>query len=131
MVNLDKWEEVEFDDLKLGDKVKRITLNEDGTKAVITGKIKYRDGDMFLSENRFKLVDIVYFHKIYRRKPKPFELPTNLFAVVEGTYRWAQTSKPDKFTLLTTGWYTENGTRAFPDALIANYVDHKIIFEGV
>ena len=84
MVNLEKWEEISFDDIRKGDRLKRITRHSDGTKAVVSGKAHTLEGNMWMSKHRFKLVDDSMDSKLYRRKPKPkpFKFPKGVGAVI-------------------------------------------------
>lgn len=131
MVNLDKWEKVEFKDLKNGDKIKRVTKNPDGTKAVVTGVLDHRGvtGD-WLSRDKFRLADENYCTKLYRRKPKRFEFPTNHYAVIECTPRWGGKGVR-RFVRLPLGWTSPDRAQAFEDALLANFTDHKVIQAGI
>lgn len=132
MVNLDKWEKVEFKDLKKGDKIKRVTKNPDGTKAVVTGILgSFSDSTgIWMSPDKFRLVDPRYCTQLYRRKPKPFKLPTNNYAVIECTPKWGG-KEVRRFVLLPTGWTSPTNGRAFEDAILANFTGHRVIQPGI
>lgn len=125
MVNLDKWEEVQYADIKKGDKVRVITKQGSVTNDT-TGKADHSaysgwassDGVVFLSNpERFKPI-VGGVRTIYRRKPKPFTLPTGLGAVIEAMKVSSGSkvkliladSTTESLTWIVDGgsWYTSN-----------------------
>ena len=91
MVNLEKWEEVRFEDLKKGDTVKRITLNSDDTKVTVEGVIIYKSQYLgtWNTRDNFRLVDKNHrpnSTRIYRRKVAPFRFPASYGAMISAKW---------------------------------------------
>lgn len=97
MVNLDKWEEIEYADIKQGDKVRIITkqgklINDVRCVASFVGRSGWNSPDhiLFLISPDDFMPLAGGSRKIYRRKPKRKVIttfPENLGAVIEGINR--------------------------------------------
>jgi len=95
MVNLDKWEEITYDDIKKGDKIRSIVTQGNvvnDTKGIAETHSSW--GGWYSKDQVKLLTHPEGFHPaggggrtIYRRKPKPFVFPEGLGAVVEATHR--------------------------------------------
>ncbi len=106
MVNLDKWEEITYDDIKIGDEIKRINVHTDGTRAEVIGVVARENFGTFESVRSFALVRRHYENsttELYRRKisqeeiDAKFVFPEAPGAVIEanqgiyGTRRYVHT----------------------------------------
>lgn len=141
-VDLDKWEEITFEDVKKGDKIRVIVTQGEvvsDTKAVAdylagySGWYARGDVNFLSSPGKFSPIP-GGSRKIYRRKPKPFELPTGLGAVVEAT-------RNDKFSERTRFVFADpndkecswvaDGSWHDPDDMLKRYKDFVVISKGV
>jgi hypothetical protein len=138
MVNLDKWVEVEHEDVKLGDELRIIWTKETEnltTREVHKGHVHRVDGngDFYMNGTGWEPGDA---HKnetaiIYRRKPVPFVFPHNIGAVIEGTPKHNENRPPRRYVRLDGRWVQSNGGTAYEDALACNFVDWKVLSKGV
>lgn len=95
MVNLDKWEKVEHKDVRLGDLLKIVWTEK--TSSVMTTTEVYKSKVISVIGSDFYLSDGSGWEEgeppaketvdIYRRRPKPFELPTEFGAIISGVHR--------------------------------------------
>lgn len=131
MVNLEKWEKVEFADLKKGDKVKEVIVTADGTKVESTGTLVAVDSLRAQSSYGWTLAKrhaAFNDETIYRRKPKPFKLPTTMAAVVSGLHKESE----ERDTLVWDGRYWNSSISAFStDALNRQYSDFQLVRKGI
>lgn len=132
MVNMDKWEKVEYEDLKRGDKVLRINKHDDGTRAEVRGVLNYEGFNQWKSRDNFILVQAVSNtpSKLYRRKTKPFEIPKGMGAVMTATDDNGNTVTLIRVDVDGTPW------RLMPsnwrsERQVAGMKDHKVLSEGV
>jgi hypothetical protein len=130
MVNLDKWEEVTYADLKIGDKVRRINKHDDGTVLDIRGTIHSERFGVLQSKDNFALVRNTYSFatELYRRKPKPYSLPTELGAIVSGTPAGAV----DREWCVFDGEDWCSSVRAYrPSEMFGHFQDLRLEREGI
>lgn len=132
MVNMDKWEKVEYADLKKGDKILRINEYADGTRSEVRGVLNYEGLSQWKSRDNFILVDDASRtpSKLYRRKTKPFEIPKGMGAVMTATDSNGNTVTLIRVDVDGTPW------RLMPsnwrsDRQVAGMADHKVLSEGV
>lgn len=100
MVNFNKWEEVDFFDIKLNDEIKcHIEVGPTITH-VVRGKVVYTQATADKKEGKIRVQHDWDNHlltrnreigkpegtTLYRRKAKPFELPTDFGAIVSAVY---------------------------------------------
>lgn len=142
MVNLDKWEEISYEDIKIGDKLRIITIQGDvvnesrataGYETPYSGWYADNHVKFLTRPSEFKPLP-GGFRTIYRRKAKPFQLPTGLGAVVEAT-------KNDKFSERTRFVFADpndkecswvaDGSWHDPDDMLKRYKDFVVISKGV
>lgn len=141
MVNLEKWEEIDFKDISEGDEIRVIT-----TQGVVVNDTKgvahhldswfdawySEDGVKFLSgPDRFHPISGGY-RTIYRRKPKRdviHTFPQNLGAVIEGIHR--DTGRAKLFVWDSKDW--SDGHTLFLDheGLKRGYHSFVLLSEGV
>lgn len=100
MVNLKKWEEVDFFDIKLNDEIKGYIEVGPTFTHVVRGKVVYTQSTSDKKEGKISLQRDWEKHNLarkreigkpegtvlYRRKAKPFELPTEFGAIVSAVY---------------------------------------------
>ncbi len=97
MVNLDKWEKVEHDDVKVGDRLKIVVVTK-GTspvnmKEIYKGKVTIISGsDIYLNDGSVweDGEDAHEIATIYRRNAtylKPFKFPVELGAIISGVHK--------------------------------------------
>lgn len=145
MVNLDKWEKVTRDEIRTGDKIKRISIQPDGTRAVITGTVAGYNAfsGTFLSKDKFALIMDSYPESmkvdLYRRK-KPtqeeldakFVFPTAVGAVIEADLK--RDGETRQYVYNGFRWHWTNSTspshRSEADLRHANK-NFNIISEGI
>lgn len=141
MVNLDKWEEINYEDVRAGDKIRVITTQGSvisDTKGVAFAFFSYRgwisqDDVTFLSSpDRFKPIGGGY-RTIYRRKAKekPFIFPGKFGEVVSGVGKIS--GKQYNFVNIGRGRYLRDDSLAShgPDILPNYYTDFKLVREGL
>lgn len=135
MVNLEKWEEIEYDAIEKGDKILRIVKHKDGTATTAKGvaDIKYSSG--WSTPDRFTLVrdgDYPFgaTMELYRRKPKPFELPTEFGTIITA---FPDSRYDDKRKWLV--WDGEDwtgGSSCFrPAEVLSQFTDHRVERKGI
>lgn len=142
MVNLAKWEEVDFFDIKLNDEIKYVQIN--GLKTtVIRGKVVFR---LHRSDatGTLRIEDGHHQHDLsrrdfgkpegttlYRRKAKTFELPTEFGAIVSAVYvsRYSE-DKRQWFVFDGQDWCSGDSA-VIPTDFEDNYKDHILEREGV
>ena len=97
MVNLDKWEKIEFDDIRRGDLIRKIVTDKNGVHFDARGEAhrprQSFDGsaERWLSSDengwivaRRRLTSTTATQALYRRKPKALDIPENIGAVLVG-----------------------------------------------
>lgn len=143
MVNLDKWEEVDFFDVKLNDKIKCVIEVSPTCTRVVRGSVVWmystsdkKEGKIRLQRNgeydtlrRSRELGRPKGTAIYRRKPKAFKFPTGKGAIIGGEGRNGKVELVHLghgrwFSLMNTGTYAENLLR---DRL----TNLCVIFQGV
>ena len=139
MVNLDKWEEIDYGKIKRHDLIRCITVQGDvvnDTRGVVNSYdclgVRNKKGVKFVvAPEHFKPIP-GGSRKIYRRKAKEFVFPTKTLAIIEGTYRWGS-EKPRRYVLTEqAGWRSAiTGEAAVKVALQGNFKDWKVISEGI
>jgi hypothetical protein len=95
MVNLKKWEEIRFEDIRMNDTLKRITVNSDGTTATVVGVAIYKSDYLgtWTTQGSFRLVDKNSHPnstKIYRRKAPLFEFPKAHGSVIHAKWTYGR-----------------------------------------
>lgn len=138
MVNLEKWDEVEHSEVKVGDLLKIVWTKEfrDHKRTEVhKAKVTRIDGDDFYLSNGTCWSDGKP-HKgttcdLYRRKPKAFEFPTGVGAIIE-----ADGSPRGRFKLVNLGggrWFSiaNNGTYSQSSIAMAKLINLRTISEGV
>jgi hypothetical protein len=138
MVNLDKWEKIEYDDIKQGDKLLKIVEHKDGTRTRVTG-VAAREGYLgWASKDLWSLVQVnpPFAGTVYRRKPKPYKLPTGLGATVQAIR--VSIGSTETFMLADPGndkcsWVIEGGGSWLmaSEVMGPRFRDHVTIFKGI
>lgn len=116
MVNLDKWEEISFGEIKRHDLVRCIVKQGNITKDIrgIVNSYDSRgvrniDGILFALDPAKLRVVKGRTRTIYRRKPKPFEFPTNTGAVITGIWNRSASKERTTFVLVSEeNWISSN-----------------------
>ena len=137
MVNLEKWEEVEHEDVKLGDNLKivwTITSPTLKTKEVHKGNVRNvaGNGDFWLNSTCWEPGDpdegtttTVYRRKV---KAKPFKLPTEFGAIISGVHY----SSDKREWLVFDGRDWCAGMACYdPDDVLESFVGHILEREGI
>lgn len=137
MVSSKKWEEITYAEIKKGDTIRVVVVQgkcvtDARGVADISGYSGWasKDGVTFIvSEDRFKPIAEGY-RTIYRKKPKPFEAPQGLGAVVEAqgngtSYKFIRADYD------TDCWRSIEGHFATDHELATCYTNHIIHSEGV
>lgn len=138
MVNLEKWEEVKFGDVKFNDKLKIVLVKKSTdtltTTEVYKGKVTSVDHPYFWINGGCGWEDKPSARNttttIYRRKPEPFAFPHNLGAVIEGKPKHTSGSAR-RYVRLAGRWVQSDGSVAFEDALTANFENWTVLSKGV
>lgn len=141
MVKLDKWEEVQHEDVKVGDRLK-IVATEKGLSPVLTteiykGMVEHisHNGDFYLTDGSvWENVDIdpeVETTTVYRRKAsyrKPFKLPTELGAIISGRPR----GFIDRTFMVFDGgdWSTAHNAYSTSD-VVEDFTDLRVERKGI
>lgn len=141
MVNLDKWEEINYEDVRAGDKIRVITTQGSvisDTKGVAFAFFSYRgwisqdDVTLLSSPYRFKPIGGGY-RTIYRRKHKvtAFTFPGRFGEVISGVGRVS--GERSGFVHIGRGRYLREGTNVEANVqhLVTYYRDFKLVREGV
>lgn len=141
MVNLDKWEEINYEDVRVGDKLRVITQQgnvTNDTKGIAHSYVTYHgwrsvDGVTFLSSaGRFNPIP-GGSRTIYRRKTKekPFVFPENFGEIISVTGRVS--GRRYNFINIGRGRYLRDDSLAShgKDRLVDNYKDFKLEREGL
>jgi hypothetical protein len=135
MVNLEKWEEIEHEDVKLGDELKIVwTKATEGLKRkeVHTGSVRRLDSNRDFYLNGTGWEDGEPYDgtstTIYRRKPTEFVFPTGTGAVIEGQGM----KQPVKLIHLKGDrWYSLANTGVYREELIRKTLtDLRVLSEG-
>lgn len=140
MVNLDKWEKVEHEDVKEGDflKIHDISTGRSPAKTVEVYKGTVTLIDRF---NAFHLDDGTIWDNeespiegetctVYRRKPKSFKLPTKLGAIISGVLKTDSTGKRVFLVFDGGDWATTYNTHT-PSTVEQRYTDLRIERKGI
>lgn len=139
MVNLDKWEEVEFFDVKPGDTVKTVHTHADGTVAIRKGKIHHISpvGNWVSKDDKMLVVTQRACEtwgatrEIYRRKAKPFVFPETAGSIIGGTNKVSR-GRFD-FILSEGSWVKINNRLSdspyTEDQLRHYYTDFEVVFD--
>jgi hypothetical protein len=140
LVNLDKWEEIEFADIRAGDFIRVITVGKrcdfeavTDARGTVTGQTWGDDwscnGINLAKKPGSKGPD--FLDTFYRRKPKPFVFPENAGAVIKATHKETEST----YTYVWTGedWtvFGSSLLSSDTDFLRKNYKDFVLISEGV
>lgn len=139
MVNLEKWEEVGFFEVKKGDKVKSVHTYADGTKIVREGRVDHVSvlGSWVSKDEKVLVVtqrsceDWGATRTIYRRKPKPFVFPEMAGSIIAGTNKVSR-GRFD-FILSEGSWVKINNRLCdspyTEDQLRHYYTDFEVVFD--
>lgn len=142
MVDLDKWEEIEFDDIKEGDLIRVITVGKRGDFEAVTDARGIVTGQTWGDDWSCNGINLVkkpgskgpdFKDTFYRSKPE-FEFPTKPLSIIEGTYKFSSGSNNKSRFIRTEdgGWMgTRDGGRAHAGPLRSNFKDWTVIFDGI
>jgi len=143
MVNLEKWEEIEYTDIRADDLIKMI--REDGIRTFIYKSMAVSfdeqhnwwvmDGKWYASAEE----DYGYARTFYRRKPKPFDFPTSFGSIIQVTKSIDPESVGHRtirgngyFVLNQSGmWRNESGEGYNVSELLKFFAGFKVISKGV
>jgi hypothetical protein len=144
MVNLDKWEEIKFEDIQKGDTVRRIVTDKDGFRMEVRGKAAIYKGDVLggarwladtnnnwiIARNSFN--SFTALMKLYRLREE-FTFPTTIGAVIEGDYKNYSPGNPAKQRFIFDGrnWVRPGGLRDSIPYLTSVFKNFKVLSEGV
>lgn len=136
MVNLDKWEEIEHKDVKVGDDLKIIWTNETPTlttREIHKGIVSNfdSDGDFWLNGTCWEdeKCDVGEHTIIYRRKAKPFVFPTKRMTIIKGQ-RIGHDDVFINFVKMDV-WYRQSGAIYTEETIRKYFHNFEIIFEGI
>jgi hypothetical protein len=136
MVNLDKWDEVEYGKIKRNDLIRCITVRGNAVsdvRGVVDGYdvhgVYNNNGIRFVSDPAiFRPSSAGDNRTIYRRKGKPFVLPTELGAIVSGVPAGAVDREWSVFD--GRDWSSSN--RAYlPSEMVDHFADLRLEREGI
>jgi hypothetical protein len=136
MVNLDKWEKVEHKDVRVGDLLKIVWSEK--TSPTMTTREVYKSKVVSVGNAGFYLSDGSGWEEgdpaknqtvsIYRRKDKPFELPTEFGAIISAVHY----SSDKREWLVFDGEDWCAGLAAYsPDSIRENWVGLRLEREGI
>lgn len=137
MVNLDKWEEIAYGDIKRNDLIRCIIVQGNVIDDV-RGKVDWHDGIGVYNDLGVRFITSPEMFKpksggqrtIYRRKPKPFTFPTNTTAIIRGQ-RVGHDSVTVFFVKLHSGWHHESGSIYSKDEIEMYFRNFEVVYKGV
>jgi len=138
LTNTSAWETITFDQIKIGDKIRTVSKEPDGTKRTIVGTAKSKSTmwRAYYSDGGNTLVDAdnKYLVSLERKRTDVFVLPKRVAAVVEAvrissgeTTRLvlADPEDEDKWhDVVNQSWMSD-------DEVKSRYRSHKVISKGV
>lgn len=140
MVNLDKWEKIEHRDVKVGDRLKIKWVDKDTpslkTIEIHKGTVTRVDANTDFWVNGIGWEDVEDDRKdanLYRRKVKPFKLPTELGAIISGrrSPRYFGTDT-ERIWLVFDGGDWSTADNAFnPSTIEDTFTDLRVERKGV
>jgi hypothetical protein len=139
MVNLDKWEKIEHNQVKMGDRLK-IVWTEKNTPTLKTIEIHKgtvtrveANGDFWVNGFGWEEVDDEREDAdIYRRKDKPFKLPTELGAVISGRKRDMYGERAERTFMVFDGadWSSAHNAHN-PATIEERFTDLRVERKGI
>jgi hypothetical protein len=133
LIDLKGWDKIDFRKIDTGDEI--LMVREDNHRIfTYTGKVLEWDfnhnwwdvtGDWYASPSQGEAMTTTFYKK-------KFTLPTTPLSIIEGETR--HTSGPPRRYFLTEdgGWKSaKDGLTAHKDALLSNFHNWRVIFEGV
>jgi len=136
LVNIEDWEEIQFEDIRLGDTVAVIKTTDKGTVTVESKATDRPYTDEWILENRWTVTkrESLGVVTIYRQKGT-FVAPRGLGAVVKCINKHTKVTHHLVFSDhddTSVAWRSsERGTWWSTDDLIKYFEDHEILSEGV
>lgn len=137
MVNLDKWTEVEHEQVEAGDRLKIVEIEKIGKNMTMTrvykGTVKDVIGtEFYLSDGSVweQDDDSDYDVAVYRRKPKVYEFPKGFGAIISARHINTTT----RYELVNTGekWYMKVHGGFYSESTLRDYyADYITISEGI
>jgi hypothetical protein len=145
MVNLDKWEKVEHTDVKVGDRLKVVVvtkgLSPAETTEVYKGKVTLVSRplisayDIYLSDGSVweNVANDDEECTVYRRKAKPFKLPTELGAIISGrrNSRYFGTDTERVFLVFDGGDWSTADNAHNPSTIEDTFTDLRVERKGI
>lgn len=137
MVNLDKWEEIEYGKIKRHDLIRCITVQGDATNDACGIVDRYDSLGVYNKVGVNFVVDPYYFepagggHRtIYRRKPEPFVFPIKRLAIIKGQ-RIGHDEVFINFVKTDSRWYHQSGSDYKEASIRSFFHNFEVIFEGI
>jgi hypothetical protein len=138
LVNIEDWEEIQFEDIRLGDTVAVVKITDKGTVTVASKATDRSYNDEWILENGWRVTqrESLGVVTIYRQKVK-FVAPTGLGAVVRMTNKHTKDISilvhcGTTTTVSDSNWRLQRyGTWWSDEELINHFENHEILSEGV
>jgi hypothetical protein len=152
MVNLNKWEEVDFFDIKLGDEIKGYIKVSPTLTEIVSGKVVYMHSTSDKLEGRIHVAKDWENHalvrdrvkgkpentSLYRRKPPTqeeldakFEFPAKLGAIVSSVPRHAFAGTDREYHVYDGGEWSTAHTSIDADELRRNFKEFELVRKGI
>lgn len=132
LIDLKKWDSIGFNEIAKGDTILMLQNDAHRTFFFEGTALSWEDrhdwwemsGDWVAGESTTGRMKVTFYRK-------QFELPNTPMSIIEGESRYTS-GKSRRFILLEGGGWVSavDGSKALPDALLANFKNWRIVHEG-